>query len=358
MFVVKPRFNRTIDSLRQLSHRSELKLYAFITSLIVMMLILIFYLLAAHYNTDQDSLGLGLLSLPPGSVSPLAIFLAGTALSIVMGSYMFMILVNRIERWERLHKKEVQQTKNDLLALASHQLRTPASGVKQYLGMVIEGYTGKLRPEQKRMLRKAYNSNERQIETINQLLYVAQAEAGELRLMPSTFNLVTKIGKVIQDLQKQAEENDIKIRFSHRKGIYVHADKRFIRMIIENLISNAIKYSYPSSEVKVSVGRVGKQAFVRVKDSGVGIAKNELSQLFLKFSRIENELSSVVGGSGMGLFLSQRLARAHEGTIRVESEKSKGSTFTLILPVRSAQDEAKAGFRSHLPQTSKGAHIV
>lgn len=341
---------------KRLSAGYELRVLALIAAWLTVLLLLISYLLLLARGSFRNQTGI-IEDNWLASLSPLTIFITTSLLSILLGTYTFALFLNRTQRIEKQHKKEVEKTKNELLALASHQLRTPASGVKQYLGMVLEGYTGDLKPEQKRMLKKAYNSNERQIETINQLLYVAQADAGELRLMPSTFNLSALVKAVIQDQRRPADEKNIEIKFSRAKSVYVHGDKRFLRMIIENLVSNATKYSFESSIIEVSVSRQAKTALVKVRDHGVGIAERDFPQLFLKFTRIENELSHSVGGSGIGLFLSQRLAKAHRGSIQVESTKSKGSTFTLVLPVASEGSKKIGRYAREFAGRARGVSV-
>lgn len=264
-----------------------------------------------------------------------ALFIAGVLSSFLLGSAVYTFLRNRIIRIHNRHEDELQSTKDELLALASHQLRTPASGVRQYLGILQEGYVGALSKEQQVIARKAYRANDRQLEIIDQLLYVAKADAGQLIMQPDDIDLAAILSDVLESMESTAANKNITIKHTSPKKLRVQADERFIRMIIENLISNAIKYSYPDSVVRVSLKSSGGSAKLTITDKGVGIEEVDKEQLFKKFSRIQNPLSTVEGGSGLGLYLAERLAEAHGGTIEVSTQAKKGSSFVLSLPKQS-----------------------
>jgi signal transduction histidine kinase len=241
-------------------------------------------------------------------------------------------LALRLGKVERLFMQDVENTKSDLLALASHQLRTPATGVKQYLGILREGIMGPLTPSQQEMIEKAYDTNERQLHVINDLLYVSKVEAGQLSIDPVITD-VTKITKdAISSLEPRAKEKDIDVIFNAKKAVHITADDRYVGMIIENLISNAIKYSYPSSKVRVTLKLSNAAMVLKVADRGVGIDQADIEKAFDKFNRIDNPLSRQEGGSGLGLFLASQLAKGHGGSISVEKKKGKGTTFVLTLP--------------------------
>lgn len=271
---------------------------------------------------------------------PLGIFIMGTTVSIVAGFVTYYLLVSRILKVEKSLQAEVQRTKDELLALASHQLRTPASGVKQYLGMLSSGMAGGLSEMQTELVRKAYDTNERQIEIINELLYVSKIDAGQLLIEPTRMDLTKTACRAMDNFQEQAAAKDITLTCKARKPYIVHADDRYVVMVIENLISNAVKYSYPSSKVTVRLKETATNVSVSVTDTGVGIAKHDIERVFDKFDRVENPLSHAEGGSGLGLFLARQLARAHGGDVTVTSGVEKGSTFTLTLPKESTIDRA------------------
>ena len=274
------------------------------------------------------------------TVLPIAAMVAGSVVSLVLAAFMLQLLLKRIARIEHSYAAEVERTKDELLALASHQLRTPASGVKQYIGILTSGIMGDLTPAQQQIAEKAYNTNERQIEIINQLLYVSKIEAGKITVKPSRSNITPIIQRIVDQSESTAERKNIKINFRTKKAHYIYGDEQYYPMIIDNLISNAIKYSHPKTSVSIRVLDQDDMICVSVIDHGVGVAPEDQDQLFQKFNRIENPLSRSEGGSGLGLYLAYQLARAHGGDIQVRSTVGKGSTFTLLLPKKQVIAEA------------------
>ncbi len=264
--------------------------------------------------------------------APGAVFILGILTSFAIGISVAYILLRRLLRLEDLHQTEIQRTKNELLALTSHQLRTPASGVKQYIGMLLQGFVGDLTEDQQLIARKAFAANERQLETINQLLHVAKADADQLVLDKEPLDLGSVTESVVDSMHNEIEQHDSEVVIRTRKPQMVFADKRYLRMAIENLISNALKYSDEGKSVVVTISGRSGQACLSVRDYGVGIDTEDIDKLFKKFSRIPNALSKSSGGSGLGLFLAEQIMQAHGGSIEVESKPHRGSIFSLILP--------------------------
>ena len=272
--------------------------------------------------------------------NPWVMLALGSIFGGILSAIVFYVLEKRLSKVEEKYENEVQRSKDELLALASHQLRTPASGVKQYIGMLTAGIAGELTPMQKSIAEKAFDTNERQLQIINELLYVSKIDAGQLLIEPRTVDVTSTIQRAVDDLADSASQKEIAIVFRNKKPVDIIADSRYVLMIIENLVSNAIKYSYPSSTIRVSMKVTETKVFVHVKDTGVGIPADKYEQVFGKFNRIDNPLSYSEGGSGLGLFLARQLARAHGGDITLESKLEKGSTFTLTLPKSLTLDSA------------------
>jgi signal transduction histidine kinase/ribosomal protein S13 len=266
-------------------------------------------------------------------IAAILYFVVGLCSSSILGLLVFLSLSKRSIETTSLHAIDLQSTKNELVALASHQLRTPATGVRQYIGMLNQGYFGKLNQEQQDISEKAYRANQRQLETIDQLLYVAKADAGQIMIQHGNFDIVVLLKSVIDGQQSDASKKDIRLVYKGRKTLSCYADEKFVRMMLENLLSNAIKYSYPKSSVMIVLIKEEFSTNILIKDRGVGISPEDQLSLFAKFNRIENPLSRQEGGSGLGLYLAQKLAMAHEGNISVKSSVTNGSTFKLVLPV-------------------------
>lgn len=252
-------------------------------------------------------------------------------------------LARRQDRLNRAEAKLLQQrneelqtisrTKDEFVALASHQLRTPATAVKQYLGMVLQGYAGEITPLQTDMLTKAFDSNERQIEIINQILNAARADTGKLVMTMAPFDLVAMLRGVIEEQRSTLNGHEHRLLASIPSHPFVfHGDPAYMRMAVENLISNADKYTPQEGVIRLTLTISDTAISISVADTGVGIHKKDLDKLFVKFSRIHNALSVRAGGSGVGLYLASEIVKLHDGTIDVKSAPNQGTTFTIHLP--------------------------
>ena len=233
---------------------------------------------------------------------------------------------------QRSRLQALSASKDEFIALASHQLRTPATSVKQYTNMLLEDYAGKLNKGQRKLLNIANESNERQLNIIDSLLRTAQVDSGII-LENEKANLNLLITEILKDQASIFESKNQTVEFTHSidKPI-VLIDKAKFRMVLENIIDNASKYSSHSSKIKIAV-RKGKNGLeISIKDYGVGIKKTDLSKLFKKFSRVDNPVSIAVGGTGLGLYWAKKLIDAQGGSIDVVSELGHGSTFTITLP--------------------------
>lgn len=261
----------------------------------------------------------------------------GFAASGLLAIVVYGALTRRINRIRDSYDKTVADTKNELIMLTSHQLRTPASGVKQYLGMLREGMFGELDPVHGGLIEKAYNANERQIETIDQILHVAKADAGQMLLELSEFDMRELIETQIDMQSDKARAKSITIETKLPRGkkpVAITADRRYVGMVVENLLSNAIKYSHPDSTVTLTLKVHDKSLSLTVADEGVGISEEDMPRMFEKFVRIDNPLSIQEGGTGLGLFLAERIATSHRGDITVKANGERGTLFTLTLPLK------------------------
>jgi two-component system CheB/CheR fusion protein len=229
--------------------------------------------------------------------------------------------------------KQLDIARKDFVAIASHQLRTPASSVKQYIGMLLGGYAGTVSETQAKMLQTAYESNERQIIIVNDLLYVAQLDSGNLHMKPEVVDLVSFLHGIIEELMPQYMASEQSVKFnSHFRQLYCKVDPSLMRMVVENIVDNARKYSHPDTHIAISLAHTDNQVRIAIADNGVGMSSEDTKKLFQKFTRIDNPLSSIAGGSGLGLYLSYKLVTMHGGKIKVTSKLGKGSTFTIMLP--------------------------
>lgn len=231
------------------------------------------------------------------------------------------------------HEVELERTKDEFISLASHQLRTPATAVKQYVGMLLEGYAGDLTKRQKVILQNAYDSNERQLTIVNDLLRVAHVDAGKVTLIKQPTDVIRLTQDVINGLRSVFKRRRQKIVFIRpRTKIVAEVDVDRLRMVIENILDNASKYTPEGKQVTVEVTQTNQCMSICITDQGVGIAKKDIAKLYQKFSRLNNPLSQLVGGTGLGLYWAKRIIDLHEGTIEVTSKLGKGSSFIIKIP--------------------------
>lgn len=238
---------------------------------------------------------------------------------------------------------EINRSKDEFIALASHQLRTPATAVKQYIGMILEGYAGDVTPEQERFLKSAYDSNERQIQVVNDILRVAKLDLKKIVLKKQETNIIKLVDSIIRDLMSHFEGRDQTVTFDRgTEELTLPVDSEYIRMAISNIIDNASKYTPEGKNICVAVEAASKESIaIIIQDEGVGIPKESLDKLFKKFSRIENPLSVKVGGTGLGLYWANEIIELHGGKIRVTSVVGKGTTFTVYLPYKTVSATAR-----------------
>lgn len=242
----------------------------------------------------------------------------------------FMLDISRQKELLALNK-----AKDEFISIASHQLRTPATGVKQYLGMLLEGYAGTISQYQRNIIQTAYDSNERQLTVVNDLLRVAQADAGEIKLHIETVEITSLMRDVIAEQAQKfiAKKQEIKFR-APKKAVLGDFDPILIRMVLENLIDNAHKYTGSGKTVTVRVTQSTATIRIYIKDQGIGIRKKDMSKLFKKFSRIENPMTLNTGGTGLGLYWVHKIVEVHKGEIAVESHYRQGTEFILSFPVK------------------------
>ena len=182
------------------------------------------------------------------------------------------------------------------------------------------------------MLEIAYESNERQLKIIDDLLKVAHVDAGRVRLSKSPCDFGKLLTDVIREQQSAFQKRHQKV-VVHKPArvVKAEADPRMIRMVLENLIDNASKYSPEGKTITVDLSRKAGHAIIAISDQGVGIYKKDRDKLFQKFSRIDNPLSTTVSGTGLGLYWGKKIIDLHGGTISVTSKIRQGTTFTISL---------------------------
>ncbi len=233
-------------------------------------------------------------------------------------------------------EKMVERMKNEFVSLSAHQLRTPLSAIKCTVKMLLGGDWGKITKEQREFLEKTYSSNERMIGLINDLLDVTRIEEGRYLSDFSSVNIEKVVETVINSQEEEIKKRDLDFEFKkpEKKLPKIKADSEKIRLVIQNLIDNAIKYTKAGGKVTVLISGGKKEIKVSVKDTGVGIPLGQQGRLVTKFFRATNAGKLEAEGSGLGLFISKNIIEAHGGKIWFESQEGKGSSFCFTLPVK------------------------
>lgn len=230
-------------------------------------------------------------------------------------------------------------SKDEFVSLASHQLRTPATIIKQLLGIMLQGYMGQLEPEHYQAIQKAYASNERQLSIINNLLKVAQLDAGKVVLNKTPTDVQSFICEITDDQSEIFAEHEqtVLVKIDNTAKQIIPVDQDNVRMAIENILDNASKYTPCGGNIEVVVDSVKKWLRIAIHDNGIGIAPEDMDKLFRRFSRIPNKLPGNRTGSGLGLYWANKIVELHGGIIDVNSQPGRGSIFTIRLPLRTDQ---------------------
>ncbi len=231
-------------------------------------------------------------------------------------------------------EKTIEKLKTEFVSLSAHQLRTPLSAIKWTLKMLLDGDLGEITKEQKEYITKIYQSNERMIDLINDLLNVTRIEEGKYLSHPILADFQKIVQLVASSLENIIKKKKIKFKFEEPKEKLpkVKIDVEKIELVVQNLLTNAILYTNPGGEVIVSLGSNNDGIGFKVSDTGIGIPKTQQKRVFSKFFRGSNAMKMDTGGTGLGLYISKNIIEAHNGKIWFESKEGKGTIFYFTLP--------------------------
>ena len=253
--------------------------------------------------------------------------------------------VSQREKFELLSKelgaaneklKELDQMKTDFISIASHQLRTPLTAIKGYSSMILEGTYGDTSLKIKGAVDKIFQSAQRLIYIVNDLLDISRIEQGRFQPALEEVKIDNVLRDVVEELKPNADKKSLDLSFSvsvDDAEVKIKADPSKIRQVLTNLVDNAIKYT-PSGYVKAELKKDGNGILISVKDSGAGMSQETLSNLFQKFTRAKNVAKLHTDGSGLGLYIAKQIIDAHQGKIWAESAgEGHGSRFCVELPM-------------------------
>jgi signal transduction histidine kinase len=223
---------------------------------------------------------------------------------------------------------ELDQTKDDFISMASHQLRTPLTSVKGYISMVMEGDAGKVSKKQNELLDQAFVSAQRMVYLIADLLNVSRLRTGKFIIEPKETNLADVIEGEISQLIETAKGRNLELTYDKPKNFpHLMLDETKIRQVIMNFADNAIYYTPSGGRIQVALEDKGQSIEFTVTDDGIGVPKNEQHHLFNKFYRAGNAKKARPDGTGLGLFMAKKVVAAQGGSIIFKSQENKGSVF-------------------------------
>ena len=251
-------------------------------------------------------------------------------------------------------EKEIDKAKTEFVSLASHQLRTPLSTVNWYAEMLLAGDVGELNEKQKKYLDEVYRSNQRMVELVNALLNVSSLELGTFAIEPKATDIIKLTKSVIDEQKPQIIAKRMKFSFSPSRNISpIQADPKLLRMVVQNILSNAIKYTPEGGKIKLFIKSVNKKnVLLKISDTGYGIPKNQQNKIFTKLFRADNVRDKDTDGTGLGLYIVKSIVEKSGGKIWFESsgevagvrasrmiggKENKGTTFYVELPLEGIQ---------------------
>ena len=262
-------------------------------------------------------------------------------LFLVFGYFLIQSVVREIQRRAEVQKlyeqvDKLSKAKSEFISIASHQLRTPLTVVKGYISMLLEGSYGKITGKAVRPIERVYESNERLIKLVNDLLHVSRIESGTLRIDLQKTSLENMISSIVDELKIKADEKGLYLKLEKPTTplpeVTIDADK--FRQVILNIIDNCIKYTEKGG-VTIKSLITNSKLLITIADTGEGMTKDEIEKMFESFSRGKAGAKHWTAGTGLGLYIARKFTELHDGKVWVESEgEGKGSTFFIELPVK------------------------
>ncbi len=228
--------------------------------------------------------------------------------------------------------QEADRLKSIFLASMNHELRTPLNSIIGFTGIILQGMAGEINEEQRKQLTMVKNSASHLLSLINDLLDISKIEAGKVELGIEEFDLSALAREVKDSFKVGAEEKSLKVSLEMPERLTVKSDERRTKQVLVNLVDNAVKFT-DTGKIEIKVAKKEEKVELSVRDTGIGIRKEEIGRLFEPFTQISNQGRPKQEGTGLGLYLSKKIADLLGGEIKAESEFGSGSVFTFTLPL-------------------------
>lgn len=240
---------------------------------------------------------------------------------------------------------QLDKLKDDFVSMASHELRTPLTAIRSYVWLALNKPDIILSEKMKKYLSRSLISTERLITLINEMLNISRIESGRIEITPHAVNMVELVKQMLPEIEPKAQEKQIHIVLQETPLPKVFADGEKVQQVLMNLVGNALKFTPADGMITISFFSDGKTVETIVKDSGVGISREDISKLFKKFGRLDSSYvaAATTGGTGLGLFICKSIIELMKGKIWAQSEGlGKGTSFIFSLPIATADLIAEA----------------
>lgn len=256
-----------------------------------------------------------------------------TLLVLFITAILFIIASTITQSFERL--AEANRMKTEFVSIVSHQLRSPLSNLKWIMELLISGRISAVSPKQAEYFRILKENSERMGELVSDLLVVSRIEQGKLVLKKQSFSLVNLLKEIIKEMEFFAKASNVEIEFEAKENLpFAFGDSLQIKLVIESLLDNAIRYSKEKGKVKITLGKKEEKLYLEIRDNGVGIPRDDQRYIFQKFFRSGNVMRQQTEGSGLGLYIAKSIIEKSGGKIGFQSQEGAGSTFWLTLPTK------------------------
>jgi len=231
-------------------------------------------------------------------------------------------------------EKEIDEAKSNFISIAAHQLRTPLSAIKWVFALALSGNLGKLTEMQKEMFEKGSKSNENMIHIVNDLLDVSRIEKGSYGYSLKENNIIDLVNEVVDASKFTTKEKKLEFKvLAPEKPIPKFLfDKERIKIVLQNILDNAITYTQSGGEIKIYVLNEEDKVIIKIEDNGMGISPEDLKKVFTKFFRSKKAVHIETDRSGLGLFIAKEIIEAHKGKLEIESKEKEGSVVIITLP--------------------------
>ncbi len=237
-------------------------------------------------------------------------------------------------------RREKETMRENFVTLVSHQLRSPLASVKQYFGVILEGFVGEVACKQKEMIERAGKYVDDLLQLIDDWLDMSRIEAGNITEKFEAVALAPILSETLELLQPLAETKRITLELNLRDDLpAIEGDEDTLKQAFTNLVSNGINYNREGGTVIVSVREEVNDLVVEISDTGIGISEDDLHFVFDEFFSVRSEETRGISGSGLGLPIAKRIIEAHNGLIKIASELGKGTTLSILLPKANQKDK-------------------